>query len=164
MKTFRMLAAICAVVLSAEAANALDFDFSFEGIGGTVTGEIDGLSDNTVNQPAPAVVIFKFPTSVGPVCLTPCNTTPSPWHVSVNLFTVIRGHISDVRFSSVTGGSPNASELDFLDISTADLAGPNNSVVSSVISFSPCRPKPVLRCVRFHGHTRCHRALIGCPL
>jgi hypothetical protein len=59
-------------------ANALTFNFSFsEAPIGTVTGEIEGLTNNNTG-PASAVIIDSFPAALGSVCSTPCNTLASP--------------------------------------------------------------------------------------
>jgi hypothetical protein len=111
MKSFASLAAICAVALSAEATKAnaatLDFNFSFSNIFGTVTGEIDGLSDNNTG-PASVVFLDSFPLQLGPTCLPgfpPCNTRGAPWAVSSNVFTVTNGQIATADFDTTNAFS-----------------------------------------------------------
>jgi hypothetical protein len=118
MKSLAWFAAICAVVLSAEAtktANAatLSFDFSFTDAlfgHGTVTGEVEGLSDNSTG-PASAVFLDSFSSDFGSICSTPCNTMASPWVVFSNFFTVSNGQVKFGDFDSINFS--NLAEFSF---------------------------------------------------
>jgi hypothetical protein len=59
-----LLIATCMIFLggATTSGHALSFDFSFtDPVNGTVTGEIDGLADNTNSQAATSVTIFSDP-------------------------------------------------------------------------------------------------------
>jgi hypothetical protein len=93
---------IIAVVASAPVYSAtLTFDFSFTSAPwGTVTGEIDGLLDNTTGEAATAVYIDSDPFMLGTVCTEPCNVTSTPWSVLSNVFTVASGSITAADLST----------------------------------------------------------------
>jgi hypothetical protein len=164
MKSFRLLAAICAVVLSAGASKALDLDFFFRGGPGdpigTVSGEIDGLPNNGGGS-ASAVFLNSWPSAIGKVCSAPCNVMASPWHVLVNTITVSNGQVVDGQFSS--SNPTTGSELDLFvgHSGPADIAGPNNSVVGNVV-FGPCR-RLALICSQIGAVRRCQRVFRPCP-
>jgi len=101
------LAAISAlpIILGCEHANALTFDFNMTSNRGTITGEIDGLSNNSTG-PASAVIINSlmplnnnFPTNFP---TPPVNVTASPWTVDPNhdSFTVTNNEITGTDFLS----------------------------------------------------------------
>jgi hypothetical protein len=101
-------------------AATLDFDFSFSNALGTVTGEIEGLTNNSTG-PASAVIIDSFPAALGTVCSTPCNTLASPWTGSpFNSFEVSNGDIVSADFSS----SSSNGHLQFQPPNNAVLIGP----------------------------------------
>jgi hypothetical protein len=160
MKSFALFAAICAVALSAggtKTANAatLDFDFTITGrsggqpTGDTVTGEIDGLSDNSTG-PASAVILESYNVALLgaiPGCL-PCDTTKSPWqigtdsitHLPENNFTVSNGQIVAANFFS---SGPNVSSLQLFSSqanSLGILAGPEEEATGGPVTFSPVAP------------------------
>ena len=91
MKTLlSSVAAITFLALASGPASALTFDFSFvntEGnVTGTVTGEIDGLSNNASGQHATAVSIDLYPAGLGALGTVPISV---PLPVSAeNQFTV----------------------------------------------------------------------------
>ena len=132
-------------------AATLDFDFTITGMSGghptgdTVTGEIDGLSDNSTGT-ASAVILESFPASLGPVCSTPCDTTKNPpWSFALNanppppildVFTVSGGQVTSANFVSV---NLNLSELEFLPQSgvTGVLFGPGGDMLGGPVTFSP---------------------------
>ncbi len=67
-------------LLAASSAKALTFDFSFTDSFGTVTGEIDDLSDNTLNQAATAVFIDSGPAFLAPRFAQLFTVMSSPHH------------------------------------------------------------------------------------
>lgn len=94
----------CTTFVFAAPASALTFDFSFtnttfvpptypNGVAGTVTGEIDGLLDNTSMQQATAVYIDSYPAGLlglpaAPFELTlPVNTFDNRFSVSGGVLT-----------------------------------------------------------------------------
>jgi hypothetical protein len=138
MKSFALFAAVCAVALSVEAtkttasAAILDFNFSFTDIGGqgTVTGEVDGLSDNSTG-PASKVILDSFPAVLGPpfllgsICSTPCNTAASPWMViPPNDFTVSNGQVTSASFDSFFFNASGPNPVIFFTGLTGELGGP----------------------------------------
>jgi hypothetical protein len=94
--------AVAAMTASAQ-AGTLNFDFSFTAtfgtqIGGTVTGEIFGLTDNATG-PASAVDIYSVPGSVVYGETLPFNAM-TVGTVNSNSFTVVSGGITVADFSA----------------------------------------------------------------
>src|SRR5215471_13015651 len=89
-----------ALALASIPAYALSFNFSFShdfGVAGTVTGEIDGLTDNTAG-PATAVFVNSAP---------PVFNVTTPVSIPIagafnNSFTVSSGAITDSNFASLS--------------------------------------------------------------
>src|SRR5215469_16910076 len=89
-----------ALALASIPAYALSFNFSFShdfGVAGTVTGEIDGLTDNTTG-PATAVFVNSAP---------PVFNITTPVSIPIagaldNSFTVSSGAITDSLFASLS--------------------------------------------------------------
>jgi hypothetical protein len=148
MKSLALFAAICAVAVSAGAtkmANAatLDFDFSFTDINGngTVTGQVDGLSDNS-SGPASAVILDSFPAALGlgPFCSTPCNAAAPPWIViPPNDFTVSNGQLTSASFDSFINNPNGPNPVIFFTGLHGELGGPGPFVmgVAGALTFSP---------------------------
>jgi hypothetical protein len=103
-EAFDRVNAVAGMTASAQAGR-LNFDFSFTGtfgnqIGGTVTGEIFGLTDNATG-PASAVDIYSVPGSVVYGETLPFNTmTAENGTVNSNSFTVVNGEITVADFSA----------------------------------------------------------------
>src|SRR5262249_25596690 len=80
-----------ALALAPSTGHALDFDFSFTSIfgptPGTVTGEVDGLQDNTSRQPATEIIIDSAPPAFNLTAPLLFPGSPS----TVNAFTVTSG-------------------------------------------------------------------------
>ncbi len=93
--------AIAAVALSSVSAQADDFTFSFVNtvgnVGGTVTGEILGLTNNSTG-PATEVLITSFPSGLNSVLgSAPINATDFTSQVS-NSFTETNGQVTAADF------------------------------------------------------------------
>jgi|SRR5271166_4741114 len=95
-----MVAIFAALLMAAAApapASLLNFDFSFTGalsFPGTVTGEIDGLTNNAIS--AASAVYIDSSSSIVPFSL-PFNTIGSAF-LNSNSFTVTNGEITDVKY------------------------------------------------------------------
>jgi hypothetical protein len=91
------------------AANAtLIFDFSWDGGGDVITGEIFGLSDNGNNLSASGIIL----TSVGSnAVIIDINLDPDIWFESVNSFSVTNGILVSWHF--FVGGQNIADNLEF---------------------------------------------------
>ena len=158
MKTYRRLClGVAAVILLTSAFSApargelLNFTFSFTGgntssVQGTVTGLIEGLTDNSTGGAADVIIesapsMTSFGPSVGPL---PIDT--ASWVKQANSFTVSNGQITAADFRAVTNGE------DFLDldytgrINLFTLSGNSYNVANNDglagISFSPSVPEP----------------------
>lgn len=117
MKSFHLFAAICAVVLSAEAvntANATDVGFSFTASDqqynqiGVVTGAIYGLPYNVLRGQAQSVFFSSIPQSFGacPGSRTYCNVTANPpWVVTDNYFTISSGQLREGTFTATNAST-----------------------------------------------------------
>jgi hypothetical protein len=99
--TLGAFAFACALALASTPGHALSFDFSFTNLfgttPGTVTGEIDGLQDNTLRQPATAVIIDSAPLAFN--LTTPFSVPDLPLS-TVNSFTVTSGVVTEAFFSN----------------------------------------------------------------
>jgi hypothetical protein len=102
-----LIAAAMAVCLTPPAHATLNFTFSFvgtpgDGVPGTVTGEIYGLTDNTANQPATDIVITSYPSALTYLPSTPWDIFSVPgMYFDVNSFTVSSGQITAASFLEV---------------------------------------------------------------
>jgi hypothetical protein len=114
-------AAFCALVAAyapPARAGLLNFSFSFTDdptVGttpGTVTGEIDGLSDNSTSA-ASDVIIDTVPAALdnleGPL---PIDLTAAGWTFLLNSFTVSGGQITDGTLYAFDSGSKGTLVLD----------------------------------------------------
>ncbi len=121
---------IAMIAGSAIPAQALNFGFEFSNFygntGGTVTGRILGLQDNTINQAASNVIIDSIPDAFSPL-----QSVGGPggvgggikldvltWpEIFVNNFSVMNGAITsyDVRTASGTGGQGFHLSSTYLD-------------------------------------------------
>jgi hypothetical protein len=151
-RTLTAVAFASALVLASSPGHALSFQFSFTGITGTgegtVTGEIDGLADNTTG-PATAVFIDSAPSAFG--VTTPLSVPLS--NSNFNTFTVSSDAITSSTFDTTfsVGGSkferlrilfnsPGLSDQMFLDL--YDAAGLQASVDARTIAFTPIAVVP----------------------
>ena len=88
------------VALSGAYAKADNFNFSFTGSLGTVTGEIIGLTNNTTG-PAPEVLIFTYPAALDPF---DTNLNVTTWAVQVsNQFSESGGVITGIDMLAFDG-------------------------------------------------------------
>ena len=98
--TLGAFAFACALALASTPGHALSFNFSipnmFGPTPGTVTGEVDGLQDNTSRQPATEIIIDSAPSAFN--LITPFTFPGSP--STVNAFTVTSGVITEAFFSN----------------------------------------------------------------
>ena len=105
MKFTTVGALASALALASSPGHALSFDFSFTNtssdprhVNGTVTGLIEGLTDNTISQQATDVIVESYPAGiVGPPpapFLIPGTTSPL-----FNDFTVANGSITSAVFA-----------------------------------------------------------------
>jgi hypothetical protein len=108
-RTLGAFAFACAMALASTPGHTLTFDFSFTtdlsnpptgNVFGTVTGEIDGLTDNSTG-PATAITIKSIPAEDGlptPIAVPTASTT-----IAINTFTVRSGVIDSAAsdFSNV---------------------------------------------------------------
>jgi hypothetical protein len=105
MKNMTLGAFACALALASTPGHALTFDFSlpnmFGSTPGTVTGEVDGLQDNTFRQPATEIIIGSAPSAFN--LITPFTFPGSP--STVNAFTVTSGVITEAFFSNTVRSS-----------------------------------------------------------
>src|ERR1035438_10399080 len=104
-KLLSLIAVIALLGLFPSAGHALNFSFSFTGgcnvspFTCTVTGEIDGLADNTTGQLASAVIIDTVSSSAFTVLSLPFNTIcGSNCLVTSNSFNVTSGVITAENF------------------------------------------------------------------
>ncbi len=117
MKRFLLAAtATVGTMLASAPAQALTFDFSFTEAGCsysscTVSGEIDGLADNTSNEAASDVILEGYPSGASGIFT---NGPP------VDVFTIAGVSISPNSFSvfggEITAASLTASAISFLFI------------------------------------------------
>jgi hypothetical protein len=103
--TLGAFAFACALALASIPAHALSFNFSFtndlpigHNVQGTVTGQIDGLVDNT-SSAATHVIVDSYPAAV-PLGIAAPFDAISSGIVTANLFTVSSGAIQTVAFQS----------------------------------------------------------------
>jgi hypothetical protein len=90
-----IFAALLMVATAPARASLFNFDFSFTGalsFPGTVSGEIDGLTNNATS--AASAVYIDSSSSIAPFSL-PFNTIGS---VFLNSFTVTNGELTDVKY------------------------------------------------------------------
>jgi hypothetical protein len=122
MKSRTLGAFACAMALASTPGHALTFDFSFStnlsgpvftgNIFGTVTGVIEGLTDNSTG-PATAITITSIPTGTIPIAYdvpTPIAVPTASSTIAINTFTVSNGvidsaasHFSNVEFPCPPG-------------------------------------------------------------
>jgi len=128
-------------------ASTLDFTFSFTSAGGTVTGEIYGLSDNTSGEMATDVVIDSAPAAFG-FSSFPVDTGSAVWAVGSNQFTVSGGVLTGQNYFSCSNsgcdGSPPAYVLT-LDSNTNTYELRYDGTVSleaSTATFAAATPLP----------------------
>jgi len=92
-------------------AKADNFDFSFTGSLGTVTGEIFGLTNTGVGQAATELLIFTYPGSLNPF---DTNLNATTWALqSSNQFTESGGAITYADFLAFDGACPSACSFGF---------------------------------------------------
>jgi hypothetical protein len=142
----RVLMAVTALLAILAPAHALTFDFSFTGADGTVTGQVVGLNDNTDNQQPSALYIDSYPSALGAICTTPCNTTASPWSVITDEFSVSAGAITSASYNAFD--TTNGAALDFaydpaLDSDYGDLARAPANETGNNLSFTTPIPSSV---------------------
>jgi hypothetical protein len=117
MRGFGILALTCALVGSTSVAHAgLNFDFSFNDVigntGGTVTGEIFGLTDDTTNEAATDLVIYSYPAGQS-LPSAPWDIFNAPGYtVFFNDFTVSDGQITAAEFYVVNTDSGAGLQLN----------------------------------------------------
>jgi hypothetical protein len=130
-------------LLHPTASQALVFTFSFTdtigNVGGTVTGEIDGLV-NGANVPATDVILESYPSGIG-LPLPPQNAFSPP---DFNSFGVSNNKIVDADYLDTLILSP--SELFLISLQTTDGSITNeepNLVTIGPISYTLLQPTPV---------------------
>ena len=106
---------------------AVNFNFSFNQLGGTVTGEIDGLASSGVSS-ATAVFIDSHPAGGGLTFATPHFQITT---ITTNLFTVTAGVITAVDFRGTT-------PLDFGGFVNLRLVLPDASTDSNALVQLTC--------------------------
>ena len=134
------LAFASALVFASTPSHALTFDFSITDItvGTTITGEIDGLQDNTANQPATAIIVDSIP---------PAFNLTTPFSVPLvtpirNSFIVEAGAITLADFIQSFQCAGTTCNLDFsLGLSGFSEALPSNTI-NGFVSFSPVASVP----------------------
>jgi hypothetical protein len=132
MKTKLFLATLALTQLAATALHAgtLNFDFSFTGNLGTVTGEIFGLEDNTNSQDPTDIQLFSLPNQFP--LTTPFDLGTGGSYAANNVgfgFSVSDGQIIDGQwtyFQVVTDPVYNALDVAF-DVPDADFVVEYNS-------------------------------------
>ncbi|MDJ0649240.1 MAG: hypothetical protein QNJ60_11095 [Xenococcaceae cyanobacterium MO_188.B19] len=126
----KMGGAVAIVCLSGvEAANALDFTFSFSNVTGsvpgTVTGTLGGLNDNATGA-ATSLELTSFPAGLG--TLEAGNNVLAWSFQSANSFTVTNGSITAANFFATDGIS------DGLCLNTSCFAGLSNALTLDTAS------------------------------
>jgi hypothetical protein len=153
-KLLGLMAAVASLGLFPSPGHALNFDFSFScatcmnvaPFGGTVTGEIDGLTDNATTLNTAVVTIGSYPSALFSASFTlpsaPISTFPT---VSENTFTVTGGVITAYHFTGGGGGwlfglgstaAPPGENVDFITNGTVSV--PSQRDIDLCISGNGC--------------------------
>lgn len=138
------------VALSGAYAKADNFDFSFTGYRGTVTGEIFGLTNNTATQAATEVLILTYPAAFDPFTNLDVTTWSTP---EFNEFTESGGAITYVKFAAwdsewnfqLIGGTTPGIVLGYLlnsKTNVFDYVSDNDETIA-LLDFTPAAvPEP----------------------
>ena len=145
MKKLLLASTVTAVMLASAPTHALTFDFAFMTGVGTVTGEIDGLTDNN-SGPASAVYIDTYSGNLGSIPPASYNTVVD---AGVNTFTVTSGVLTfvDYNASFMTGHSPPSGDEWVLALglsgssSSGFLGGVQNFIQAGSSTFAAAKPR-----------------------
>jgi hypothetical protein len=98
------VAVLAGMAMAARPSQALTFDFSFtspsgpDEVGGTVTGEITGLNDNTSNEKPTGIYLTSAPTALlavmDPLPLNDNLLTDPNWYSQADTFSVSNGVVT----------------------------------------------------------------------
>jgi hypothetical protein len=137
------------IVVGASPCQALTFNFSFTGIGGTVTGQIDGLADNTTS-PAAHFIVDSYPLGLNVGVSAPFDAIATADAIFYNTFAVTGGVIQTYFFAANhayqpggTGGWQLCFSYNQQCQALAYLSDGTNTVSGSQIVFSQVTTTPL---------------------
>jgi hypothetical protein len=143
------LAGALIFAVCASPSQALTFQFSFTGIGGTVTGEIDGLVDNDTSS-ATHLVINSYPALLDVGVAAPFDAVATADGIFYNSFAVAGGVIQTYLFAANhafqwggTGGWQLCFSYNQQCQALAYLSDGTNTVSGSQVTFSQVAATPL---------------------